>query len=191
MKTKERFAVCRIALVWLFAAVLVFLPGCGKEVTPPNGGDQIIEPPPEAALFDDLTLTTPYKGYNDGNPLFTQNYGADPFALVYEDRVYIYMTGDTPVSVNGVVPQNTYDNINTIRVVSSYDLVNWTEYPAIRAAGTTGIAKRASKSWAPTAAYRKKNGEDQFFLYFANGSSDIWVLTASSPTGPFTDPTGY
>jgi len=187
MKTNKRFTVCGMAIVLLFAVVFVLLPGCDKEnVNSPE--EQIKEPPPEAALFDNLTLTTPYKGYNDGNPLFTQNFGADPFALVYEDCVYIYMTGDSPVPINGVIQKNDYDLINTIRVVSSYDLVNWTEYPAIRAAGSTGVAKGASKSWAPAAAYRKKNNEDQFFLYFANGSADIWVLTANSPTGPFTNP---
>jgi len=188
MKTNERFAVCRIAFVLLVAVVLVFLPGCGKEETS-SKEEQWRDPPPEAALFDDLTLTTPYKGYNDGNPLFTQNFGADPFAIVYEDCVYIYMTGDTPVpNSSGEIPQNTYDNINTIRIVSSYDLVNWTEYPAIRAAGSQGAATWAGRSWAPAAAYRNKDGEDQFFLYFANGASGIGVLKANSPIGPFTDP---
>jgi len=188
MKINKRFTVCGMAIALLFAVVLVLLPGCDKEnVNSPE--EQIKEPPPEAALFDNLTLTTPYKGYNDGNPLFTQNFGADPFALVYDDRVYIYMTGDTPVpNASGEIPQNTYDNINTIRVVSSYDLANWTEYPAIRVAGPQGAATWANQSWAPAAAYRNNEGADQFFLYFANGSASIGVLKASSPTGPFTDP---
>jgi arabinoxylan arabinofuranohydrolase len=148
-----------------------------------------VQTPAEAALFENLTLATPYKDYNHGNPLFTQNFGADPFAIVYNDTVYIYMTGDTPVpNASGVIPQNTYDNINTIRIVSSYDMINWTEHPAIRAAGSQGAATWAGRSWAPAAAYRKKDGEDQFFLYFANGSGGIGVLTASSPIGPFTDP---
>ncbi|WP_461257809.1 family 43 glycosylhydrolase [Treponema sp. R80B11-R83G3] len=253
MKTKEKSAVCSMAVVLLFAVVLVLLPGCGKEEETPqvtvtfnlgyegaqntpgpitiakNGtlgnnlpaptrsgyefagwfssnkdeykaqtpiADNITLtaewatlPPEEASLFDDVTLATPYKGYNDGNPVFTQNFGADPFALVYDNKVYIYMTGDTPVpNESGVIPQNTYDNINILRVVSSYDMVNWTEYPAIKAAGTQGAATWAVRSWAPAASYRNNDGTDQFFLYFANGSTGIGVLTSSFPTGPFTDP---
>ncbi|MDR0456596.1 MAG: family 43 glycosylhydrolase [Treponema sp.] len=148
-----------------------------------------LDPPPEAALFNGLTLATPLKAYGDVNPLMTQNFGADPFALVYDERVYVYMTGDTPVpGAGGVIPQNTYDNITTIRILSSSDLVNWTEHPEIKVAGASGAAKWASRSWAPAAAYREVNGQAQFYLYFANGAGGIGVLTADSPTGPFTDP---
>jgi len=197
MKTKERFAVCRIAIVCLFTVVLVLLTGCGKdEVTTPNGEGQIKEPPPEAALFDDLTLKTPFKAYGDVNPIYLQRFGADPYGLVYKDRVYVYMTGDTFRLSSGSslkedfsnLDQNNYSNINTIRVVSSYDLVNWTEYPEIKAAGTQGAAKQATNSWAPAAAYKNIDGKDYFFLYFADNANGVFVLRAESPIGPFTNP---
>lgn len=38
----------------------------------------------------ELTITKGYKGINDTNPLMTQRFGADPYAMVYKDRVYIY-----------------------------------------------------------------------------------------------------
>lgn len=34
------------------------------------------------------------------------------------------------------------------------------------------------------------DGKPKFFLYFANNGSGIGVLTADSPTGPWTDPLG-
>ena len=89
------------------------------------------------------------------NPVMIQKFGADPFAMVYGDRVYLYMTGDDPViGADGSVQKNTYGNINTLRVISSDDLVNWTDHGAIKAAGRNGAAKWANNSWAPCAAWK-------------------------------------
>ena len=46
------------------------------------------------SLFNGLQLTKSYKGLDQTNPLMTQRFGADPYAMVYEDRVYFYMTAD-------------------------------------------------------------------------------------------------
>jgi len=183
MKTNKRFAVCR-AVVWLSALVLALLPGCNKQ-------EEKMQ-----ALFEGLTLAEPLKAYGDVNPIYLQNFGADPWGLVYKDRVYVYMTGDTFQFSSGSSPApdfsnlqaNDYSNINTIRVVSSSDLVNWTEHPEIRAAGPQGAAARATNSWAPAAAYKNIDGKDYFFLYFADNASGIYVLRAESPLGPFTNP---
>ncbi|MBP1967880.1 ABC-type phosphate transport system substrate-binding protein, partial [Paenibacillus aceris] len=42
------------------------------------------------------TSVTPALAKTPGknNPLFTQKFGADPFAMVYNGRVYVYMTND-------------------------------------------------------------------------------------------------
>ncbi len=132
-----------------------------------------------------------YKALPQHNPVMTQKFGADPWAMVYGDRVYLYMTGDEPVTgADGSVQTNTYGNIRTIRVLSSDDLVNWTDHGAIPAAGRSGTAKWANNSWAPCAAWKNIDGKDKFFLYFADNGSGIGVLTADSPIGPFTDPIG-
>jgi arabinoxylan arabinofuranohydrolase len=121
----------------------------------------------------------------------THTFGADPNVLVYNERVYIYMTGDTlEIDGNGEVKNNTYSNINTIRVVSSADLVNWVYHEPIKVAGSDGIAKWAARSWAPAIVYRKMNEQDRFFLYFSNNANGVGVLTADSPLGPWTDPLG-
>ncbi|MBP1176226.1 arabinoxylan arabinofuranohydrolase [Paenibacillus sp. PvR133] len=133
----------------------------------------------------------------NSNPLMDHKLGADPYALVYDGRVYIYMSSDAYVyNSNGTVKENDFSELNKIFVISSADMVNWTDHGAIPVAGYNnenngkGIAKWASLSWAPTVAHKKINGKDKFFLYFANGASGIGVLTADTPIGPWTDPLG-
>jgi len=127
----------------------------------------------------------------NGNPLVAHKFGADPYALVYGDRVYLYMTGDVlEYDENGNVKENSYGSINRLSVISSDDLVNWTDHGYINVAGPNGAAKWATQSWAPAIAHKVVDGRDKFFLYFANNASGIGVLTADSPLGPWTDPLG-
>jgi len=140
----------------------------------------------------DITLKGALKSFGNKNPLMTQRLGADPYALVYQDRVYIYMTGDViEYGADKKAKNNSFGKINTINVISSSDLVNWTDHGAIKAAGSLGAAKWGNNSWAPAAAYKEIDGKPKFFLYFANGGNGIGVLTADSPIGPFTDPLGH
>lgn len=129
------------------------------------------------------------KGDNENNPLVTQSYGADPGVLVYNDTVYIYTTNDSQEFAGN--NKNTYAKINQLNCYSSKDLVNWTDHGAFNIAGGNGAARWAGNSWAPTICTKKINGKDKFFLYFANNASSIGVLTADSPTGPWTDPIGH
>jgi len=139
----------------------------------------------------DYRLIKAYKRTTERNPILTHTFGADPFILVYNERVYIYMTGDVLEYNNeNKIITNSYNNINTIRIVSSADLANWTYHEPVKAAGTNGIAKWASRSWAPAAAYKHIDGADKFFLYFSDNANGVGVLTADSPTGPWTDPLG-
>ena len=128
------------------------------------------------------------KADNENNPLVTQNYGADPGVLVYNDTVYVYTTNDTQEFAGN--NENTYGKINTLNCYSSKDMVNWTDHGSFKIAGSSGAAKWASNSWAPCIATKKINGKDKFFLYFANNGGGIGVLTADSPTGPWSDPIG-
>lgn len=203
----------------LAAAVAVgMLTGCGKtgdkepEVsgTPTGGAEQIpggeASPSPEAdgvqrlsteqkqkleADFASLKLADTLKEFGYDTPVMTQRLGADPYAIVYEDRVYLYMTGDVvEYDSDGKVKDNSYSKINTLNVISSADLVNWTDHGTIYAAGMRGAAKWGNNSWAPAVAYKEIDGKTKFFIYFANGGNGIGVLTSDSPTGPFVDPLG-
>ncbi|CAM4224138.1 beta-xylosidase [Paenibacillus endophyticus] len=125
------------------------------------------------------------------NPLMDHKLGADPFAMTYNGRVYVYMSSDDyEYDGNGNIKDNSFSNLNRVFVISSDDMVNWTDHGAIPVAGSAGIAKWASFSWAPAAAHKQIDGKDKFFLYFANGAGGIGVLTADSPIGPWTDPIG-
>lgn len=142
-------------------------------------------------LFQNMEYTKPYKKIGHNNPLITQDFGADPFAMVYEDRVYVYMTQDMLMhDQNNEVLSNTYGDINRLRVISSADLVNWTDHGNIHVAGSEGASLWANCSWAPAATWREIDGVDKFFLYFSNTGANIGVLTADSPIGPFRDEIG-
>ncbi|MDD7294423.1 MAG: family 43 glycosylhydrolase, partial [Oscillospiraceae bacterium] len=142
-------------------------------------------------LFSDITLTTSYKADGENNPLYTQRFGADPGVMEYNGRVYVYTTNDViEYDSSGNVTENTYAQVNKINCISSDDMVNWTDHGAIPVAGTDGIAKWATCSWAPCAAHKTINGKEKFFLYFCNGGNGVSVLTADSPTGPWSDPLG-
>lgn len=128
-------------------------------------------------------------GYS--NPLVTTDFGADPYAIVYDGRVYVYMTSDDyEYDANGNLKGNSFGYIKTLRIISSDDMVNWTDHGEIKVAGEEGAAKWASHSWAPAIAYKQIDGKDKFFLYFANDASGIGVLEADTPLGPWKDPIG-
>ena len=54
------------------------------------------------------------------NPIITHKYTADPNALVFDDRVYIYCSHDLDTQAG----YNMFDYV----LVSSKDLVNWTDH---------------------------------------------------------------
>ena len=141
--------------------------------------------------FKTIALAETLKPAGNHNPVMTERFGADPYALVVDDRVYLYMTGDIiETTPDGGPKPNSYQKINTICVISSDDLVNWTDHGSVLAAGEEGAAKWGGNSWAPAAAMKVIDGKRKFFLYFANSGNGIGVLSADSPTGPFTDPIG-
>ena len=140
--------------------------------------------------FGSVNLAKSYKADNEHNPLMSQSFGADPGVMEYNGRVYVYLTADNiEYDANGNIKENSYDSC-TIHCISSADLVNWTDHGEIPAARSSGAAKWANYSWAPTPCHKTINGKEKFFLYFANNANGIGVLTADSPTGPWTDPIG-
>ena len=133
-----------------------------------------------------------YKKAGQNNPLYTQRFGADPGVMEYNGRLYVFMTNDIiEYDANGKVKENSYSKIRDISLISSDDLVNWTDHGLIHAAWLKGIAKWADNSWAPCAAHKTIDGKEKFFLYFCNGGNGIGVLTADSPTGPWRDELGH
>lgn len=149
-----------------------------------------------ASKFGTVNIAESWKKNGENNPLYTQRFGADPGWLVYDGRLYVYTTADEFAYKNGQMIENDYSS-GYINCLSTADLVNWTDHGQIPVAKTrvngTPIAKWANNAWAPDAAWKKINGQDKFFLYFANNGSGIGVITADDPT--FTknvkDPLGH
>ena len=80
------------------------------------------------------------KHVGNSNPLIDHHLGADPFALTYNGRVYIYMSSDDyEYNSDGTIKDNSFANLNKISVISSADMVNWTDHGAIPAAGANGV----------------------------------------------------
>lgn len=111
-------------------------------------------------------------------PLVSYRYLADPGALVYNGRVYLYCSNDDENPVEG-----GYE-MKSIVCVSSNDLKNWTDHGVVFQVPRD--ASWAGKSWAPSPVVR----DGKFYLYFGNGGNGIGVVTSDSPTGPFIDPNG-
>ena len=142
------------------------------------------------------TPATISKGLSNGNPISASVFCADPTALEYNGRLYVYGTNDSQQFVkSGKKGKNSYGDIKSIVVFSTDDLVNWTFH------GTIDTQKLCSGwvkspwwhgygvSWAPSVTWRTTaDGKDEFFLYFCNSSHGVGVLKADSPIGPWTSP---
>ncbi len=142
------------------------------------------------------TLAPDYKGTSSNNPISACVFCADPTALEYNGRLYVYGSNDHQQFIaNGKQGENTYGDIKSLVVFSTDDMVNWTFH------GTIDVAKICSSwvtspwyqgfgvSWAPSVTWRTtEDGTDEFFLYFCNSSHGVGVLKANSPIGPWKSP---
>lgn len=148
---------------------------------------------PAAGEINTDGLTEALKEPGKNNPIAAQRFMADPYAIEYEGRVYVYGTNDSQsmmIGEDGVIPNNSYSNINTLNCYSSTDMVNWRDEGIIQVAGKKGPASWSKNSWAPAVCYKNIDGKDKFFIYFADNGSGIGVLEGDSPTGPWRDPIG-
>lgn len=109
-------------------------------------------------------------------PIVSHHYAADPAAMEFAGRLYVYCSNDDENGTNGYV-------MSSITCFSTDDLKNWTDHGVVFRANTTSWA---SLTWAPSAV----SNQSKVFLYFANGAGSIGVATSSVPTGPFRDARG-
>ncbi|MBQ6209350.1 MAG: family 43 glycosylhydrolase [Prevotella sp.] len=128
------------------------------------------------------------KPVGNGNPISPCVFCADPTALVYDGRIYVYGTNDhQQFIVNGKKGDNGYGNIKSLVVFSTDDLANWTFHGTIDVGKVCG--SWCGQSWAPSAVWREtENGQKEFFIYFANGGGSVGVIKGSTPVGPFRSP---
>ncbi|MCR2817778.1 family 43 glycosylhydrolase [Microbacterium sp. zg.Y1090] len=144
-------------------------------------------PPPPASKTIEVVGKLP----GDHNPLIGHKFGADGYGFAHDGRVYMYMTNDTqgyaPDPVTGVSRQINYGDINQITLISTTDMVNWVDHGEIPVAGPNGVAPYTGNSWAPGMASNVVDGEEKFFLYYANGGGSSNVIVGDSPFGPWSN----
>lgn len=136
-----------------------------------------------------LTYATAYKKDTEVNPILPYNLCADPTAVEYNGRLYVYGTNDQQeYNSTKNKGENTYGKINQLVCFSTADLVNWTFHGVIE---VKSLSSWMNCSWAPSIVSRvEKDGKTHFYLYYTNQASGIGVLTSTSPTGPWKDPIG-
>lgn len=130
------------------------------------------------------------KAIAEGNPLIANVFCADPTAVEYEGRLYVYGTNDhQQYEAVGAEGRNTYEHIKSIVMLSTEDMVNWTFHGIINVGE---ISPWAIASWAPSITSRvEADGLTHFYLFYSNSGCGTGVLTATSPTGPWSDPLGH
>ena len=131
-----------------------------------------------------LAVTSPKLGTQNGNPLLDHYFCADPTAVEYQGRLYVYGTNDYQQYQESST--NNYDKIKSLVVMSTDDMVNWTFHGVI---DVGAVAPWIIASWAPSViCKRQADGSPLFSLYFSNSGWGVGVLEASSPLGPWTSP---
>lgn len=150
-----------------------------------------------ASLQINAQTVAPDVKSTNGNPISANVFCADPTALEYNGRLYVYGSNDhQEFLANGKKGDNTYGSIKSIVVFSTDDMVNWTFHGTIDTkklcAGWTNNPWYVGYgvSWAPTVTWRHnaETDKDEFFLYFCNSSHGVGVLRAESPIGPWKSP---
>lgn len=135
-------------------------------------------------------LTAAFKKDNEVNPLIPYNLCADPTAVEYGGRLYVYGTNDRQeYETTKDKTVNTYGHITQLVCMSSADLVNWTFHGII---DVKALSPWIYTAWAPSIVSRMEADEQtHFYMYYTNSASGIGVLTSTSPTGPWRDPLGH
>ncbi|MDE7294164.1 MAG: family 43 glycosylhydrolase [Oscillospiraceae bacterium] len=129
------------------------------------------------------------KPEENANPLIANIFCADPTAVEYDGRLYVYGTNDQQqYEAVGSDGSNTYEKIKSIVMLSTDDMVNWTYHGII---DIEKISPWAIASWAPSVTSRvEEDGKTHFYLYYSNSGCGVGVITAENPLGPWTDPLG-
>ncbi len=184
-----------LCAIWLFS--LVASASCGTSNPLNNEEPTPVVPTPETPSEDPIEdqVVTNYTnsekmslGYH--NPVSDYMFFADPTAVEYEGRLYVYGTNDSQQLQDGTPgADNTYEKIHSFQVVSTEDMVNWTYHGTIDvkeiASGGRGV------SWAPSIVSRKEaDGLTHFYMFYSSSGAGVGLLTATHPLGPWTAPLG-
>lgn len=146
---------------------------------------EIIDSLNSGIIIDEVSGNV-YKTERNANPISGSIFCADPTAVEYEGRLYVYGTNDTQQAEQDTV--NDYDQIKSLVVFSTDDMVNWIYHGRIE---TGKIAPWIYNSWAPSIVSRvEDDGLTHFYLYFSNNGNGVGVITSTDPITGWSDPLG-
>ena len=146
---------------------------------------EIIDSLNNGIIIDEVSGNV-YKNERNANPISPNIFCADPTAVEYNGRLYVYGSNDTQQAENDTV--NDYRYIKSLVVFSTDDMVNWIYHGRIEVGE---IVPWIANSWAPSIVSRvEEDGLTHFYLYFSNGGSGVGVITSTDPVGPWSDPLG-
>ena len=77
--------------------------------------------------FNGINIKKGFKDVKNHNPCLTQKFSADPGVMVYNDRIYVYSTNDGLLQSTAPA-KNEYSKINELNIMSSSDMVNWSDH---------------------------------------------------------------
>ena len=156
-----------------------------SDITDNVSEDEILDSLNNGIVIDEVSKNV-YKTERNANPISGSIFCADPTAVEYEGRLYVYGTNDTQQAEQDTV--NDYDQIKSLVVFSTDDMVNWIYHGRIE---TGEIAPWIYTSWAPSIVSRvEDDGLTHFYLYFSNNGSGVGVITSTDPVTGWTDPLG-
>ena len=119
------------------AAAMLLVSGCSGQngsgdspVQPESSADsvdsvsesEIIDSLNNGIIIDEVSGNV-YKNERNANPISPSIFCADPTSVEYNGRLYVYGTNDTQQAENDTV--NDYDQIRSLVVFSTDDMVNW------------------------------------------------------------------
>lgn len=111
------------------------------------------------------------------NPIIFRQGICDPHVHIFNDRVYLYATHDSPGYEEGF-------HMEDWQIWSSENLIEWKQETVIHPEDF--YCGALDQCWAVDAAY--KNGK--YYWYFSTGDWGVGVGVADDPAGPFTDVLG-
>ncbi len=116
---------------------------------------------------------------NEGNPLVSHIYTADPSARVFDGKLYLYTSHDKDDT-----DHDAHFDMTDWHVFSTDNLTDWLDHGAFF--GLDNIQWASKQAWAPDAV--KRNGK--YYFYYPVEQAKIGVAVSDSPTSGFKDPIG-
>ena len=144
----------------------------------------------EESKFNGISLSKSYKELTYHNPCITSRFTAEPCVMEYNNRLYVYGTNDG--SIESCTTQIDYEKSDKINVMSTSDLVNWSDHGEINVCKfySSPPVQWTSRCNSPSVVHKTINGKEKFYLYFSTIGGNIGVLVSDTPIGPWTDAIG-